>query len=41
MKIIISLIENLSQRLDDTLPYLLNLCVQELLALKPKVAKNF
>ena len=41
MKIIIALIENLSQRLDDALPYLLNLCIQELLSLKPKVAKNF
>ena len=41
MKIIIALIENLSQRLDDALPYLLNMCIQELLSLKPKVAKNF
>jgi hypothetical protein len=41
MKITIALIENLSQRLDDALPYLLNMCIQELLSLKPKVAKNF
>ena len=41
MKIIIALIENLSSRLDDALPYLLNLCIQEMLSLKPKVAKNY
>jgi len=41
MKIIIALIENLSQRLDDTLPYLLNMCIQEILVLKPKMFKNF
>lgn len=41
MKIIIALIENLSQRLDDALPYLLNMAIQEMLNLKPKVAKNF
>jgi hypothetical protein len=41
MKIMIAMLENLHGRLDEALPYMLQLAIQELTALRPNVAKNF